>query len=289
MVASVGRMTFSVHSMAAVNSALQHMSMLQSESAKVHDRIATGLKVGSASDNGTVWAMAQVMRTDNESRGSALTSIDLGTGVVETALAAAEGISDLMVEMQSKLVAATDTTLDEQSWRSLMTDFIELGNQATRLADNASFNDLNLLGSGGEDLAVLIGANPGDTLTIAAEDLTDGGGIFDAGLAANLPQSDNSIVATQPTSADVAAFETSMSDVTSAVSRLGVGLRSLEIQKTLLVKQIDVTSAGIGNLIDADLGRESAKLQALQVREQLGIQALEIANRSPRVILSFFQ
>jgi len=282
-------MTFSVHSMASVNSALQHMSMLQSESAKVHDRIATGLKVGSASDNGTVWAMAQVMRTDNESRQSALTSIDLGTGVVETALAAAEGISDLMVEMQSKLVAATDTTLDEQSWRSLMTDFIELGNQATRLAENASFNDLNLLESGGEDLSVLIGKDPGSTMTIAAEDLTDGGGIFDAGLAANLPQSDNAIVATRPTSADVVAFEASLVDVTSAVSRLGVGLRSLEIQKTLLVKQMDVTSAGIGNLVDSDLGRESAKLQALQVREQLGMQALEIANRSPRVILNFFQ
>ncbi len=282
-------MTFSVHSMASVNSALQHMSMLQSESAKVHDRIATGLKVGSASDNGTVWAMAQVMRTDNESRQSALTSIDLGTGVVETALAAAEGISDLMVEMQSKLVAASDTTLDEQSWRSLMTDFIELGNQATRLAENASFNDLNLLESGGEDLSVLIGKDPGSTMTIAAEDLTDGGGIFDAGLAANLPQSDNAIVATQPTSADVVAFEASLVDVTSAVSRLGVGLRSLEIQKTLLVKQMDVTSAGIGNLVDSDLGRESAKLQALQVREQLGMQALEIANRSPRVILNFFQ
>ncbi|WP_417487508.1 flagellin [Maricaulis sp.] len=275
--------------MASVNSALQHMSMLQSESAKVHDRIATGLKVGSASDNGTVWAMAQVMRTDNESRQSALTSIDLGTGVVETALAAAEGISDLMVEMQSKLVAASDTTLDEQSWRSLMTDFIELGNQATRLAENASFNDLNLLESGGEDLSVLIGKDPGSTMTIAAEDLTDGGGIFDAGLAANLPQSDNAIVATQPTSADVVAFEASLVDVTSAVSRLGVGLRSLEIQKTLLVKQMDVTSAGIGNLVDSDLGRESAKLQALQVREQLGMQALEIANRSPRVILNFFQ
>ncbi|ABI66578.1 MAG: flagellin [Maricaulis maris] len=282
-------MTFSVHSMASVNSALQHMSMLQSESAKVHDRIATGLKVGSASDNGTVWATAQVMRSDNESRQSALTSIDLGTGVVETALAAAEGISDLMVEMQSKLVAATDTTLDEQSWRSLMTDFIELGNQATRLAENASFNDLNLLESGGGDLSVLIGKDPSSTMTIAAEDLTDGGGIFDAGLAANLPQSDNAIVATQPTSADVVAFEASLVDVTSAVSRLGVGLRSLEIQKTLLVKQMDVTSAGIGNLVDADLGRESAKLQALQVREQLGIQALEIANRSPRVILNFFQ
>ncbi|WP_339332897.1 flagellin [uncultured Maricaulis sp.] len=282
-------MTFSVHSMAAVNSALQHMSMLQRESAAVHTRIATGLKVGSASDNGTVWAMAHGMRADNESRGSALTSMDLGIGVVETALAASEGISDLMVEMHGKLVAATDTTLDEQSWRSLMTDFIELGNQAQRLAENASFNDLNLLESGGEDLSVLIGSTPGQTLTIAAEDLTDGGGIFDAGLAANLPQSDNAIVTTQPTSADVTAFESSMSDVTASVSRLGVGLKSLEIQKTLLVKQIDVTEAGIGNLVDADLGRDSARLQALGVREELGVQALEIANRAPRVILNFFQ
>jgi flagellin len=282
-------MTFSVHSMAAVNSALQHMSMLQRESAAVHTRIATGLKVGSASDNGTVWAMAHGMRADNESRSSALTSMDLGIGVVETALAASEGISDLMVEMHGKLVAATDTTLDEQSWRSLMTDFIELGNQAQRLAENASFNDLNLLESGGEDLSVLIGSTPGQTLTIAAEDLTDGGGIFDAGLAANLPQSDNAIVTSQPTSADVTAFESSMSDVTASVSRLGVGLKSLEIQKTLLLKQIDVTEAGIGNLVDADLGRESARLQALQVREELGMQALEVANRAPRVILSFFQ
>lgn len=282
-------MTFSVHSMAAVNSALQHMSMLQRESAAVHTRIATGLKVGSASDNGTVWAMAHGMHADNESRGSALTSMDLGIGVVETALAASEGISDLMVEMHGKLVAATDTTLDEQSWRSLMTDFIELGNQAQRLAENASFNDLNLLESGGEDLSVLIGSTPGQTLTIAAEDLTDGGGIFDAGLAANLPQNDNAIVTTQPTSADVTAFESSMSDVTASVSRLGVGLKSLEIQKTLLVKQIDVTEAGIGNLVDADLGRESARLQALRVREELGVQALEIANRAPRVILNFFQ
>jgi flagellin len=282
-------MTFSVHSMTSVNSALQHMTKLQSQTAAVQDRIATGLKVGSSSDNGTVWARAQVMRADNDSRRSALNSIDLGTGVVETALAAAEGISDLMVEMHGKLVAATDTTLDEQSWRSLMTDFIVLGNQATRLAENASFNDSNLLESGGDDLSVLIGKDPGNTLAIAAEDLTDGGGIFDAGLAASLPQADASIIVTQPTTADVTAFESSMTDVTSAVSRLGVGLKSLEIQKELLVKQMDVTSAGIGNLVDADLGRESAKLQALQVREQLGMQALEVANRSPRVILSFFQ
>ena len=64
---------------------------------------------------------------------------------------------------------------------------------------------------------------------------------------------------------------------------------ALEIQKTLLIKQSDATSAGIGNLVDADLGRESAKLQALQVRQQLGVQALEIANQAPRVILNFFQ
>jgi flagellin len=87
----------------------------------------------------------------------------------------------------------------------------------------------------------------------------------------------------------VADFETSMNAVNAAISRLGVSLKTLEIQRTLLVKQIDVTDAGIGSLIDADLGRESAKLKALMVREELGMQALAIANEAPRTILRFFQ
>ena len=282
-------MTYSVHSMAGVNSALQHMDRLERDSVKVHTRIATGLKIGSASDGGAVWALAQGMRATNGARGEALTSIDLATGVVETALAAADGISELMVEMKGKLVAATDTSLDEQGWRTLMNDFVALGNQVQHLVKNATFNDLNLLEAGASDLSVLVSDNPNTQMTIAAEDLTDGGGIFDSTLPSLLPQTDASGLATRPDASMVADFEASMTAVHSAVSRLGVGLKTLEIQRTLLVKQIDVTDAGIGNLVDADLGRESAKLKALMVREELGLQALALANEAPKTILRFFQ
>ena len=282
-------MTYSVHSMAGVNSALQHMDRLERDSVKVHTRIATGLKIGSASDGGAVWALAQGMRATNGARGEALTSIDLATGVVETALAAADGISELMVEMKGKLVAATDTSLDEQGWRTLMNDFVTLGNQVQHLAKNATFNDLNLLEAGASDLSVLVSDNPNTQMTIAAEDLTDGGGIFDSTLPSLLPQTDASGLATRPDASMVADFEASMTAVHSAVSRLGVGLKTLEIQRTLLVKQIDVTDAGIGNLVDADLGRESARLKALMVREELGLQALALANEAPKTILRFFQ
>ena len=282
-------MTYSVHSMVGVNSALQHMDALQRDGAKVHTRIATGLKIGSASDGGAVWALAQGMRASNNARGAALTSIDLATGVVDTAIAAAEGISDLMVEMQGKLVAATDTSLDEHGWRTLMNEFVVLGNQAQRLVDNASFNDINLLETGASDMSVLISDNPDVQMAIAAEDLSDGGGIFDSTLPSSLPQTDASGLATRPDATMVADFEASLNAVNAAVSRLGVSRKALEIQRTLLVKQIDVTNAGIGNLVDADLGREAAKLKALMVREELGMQALAVANEAPKTILRFFQ
>lgn len=275
--------------MAAVNSALRHMDMLQGQSAKVHARIATGLKVGSASDNGTIWAIAQGMRASNNARGGALNSMDLATGVVETALAAAEGISDLMVEMKSQLVAATDTSLDETGWRTLMNDFVVLGNQAQRLVENASFNDVNLLEAGAPGISVLLSDNPALQMAVAAEDLSDGGGIFDSTLPSPLPQADASAMASRPDASMVADFETSMKAVNSAVSRLGVALKALGVHRTLLVTQIDETDKGIGNLVDADLGRESAKLKALMIREELGMQALEIANRTPQTILRFFQ
>jgi len=275
--------------MAAVNSALQHMSMLQGESVKVHTRIATGLKVGSASDNGTIWAMAQGMRASNNARGEALNSMDLATGVVETALAAAEGISDLMVEMKGKLVAATDTSLDETGWRTLMNDFVVLGNQAQRLVDNATFNDINLLKAGADDMSVLLTDNPAIQMTVAAQDLSDGGGIFDSTLPSTLPLTNADSLANRPDASMVSDFETSLNAVNDAVSRLGVSLKALGLHRGLLVKQIDVTDKGIGNLVDADLGRESARLKALMVREELGMQAFAIANQTPQTILRFFQ
>jgi flagellin len=280
--------SFSVHSMAGVNSALRYLGEVSRDTAAVENRIATGLKVGSAKDNGTIWALAQGMRASNEGRNASLRSIDMATGVVEVALAAAEGISDLMGEMKSKLVAATDTSLDETSWRALMNDYVVFANEIKILVDNADFGGQNLLKSGATDLSVLVGDDASDTMTIAAEDFTDGAGILDVALPGTLPHSFSDIVS-RPDQAMVTTFESSMNDINSAMARLGVGLKSLTIQKTLLTKQMDVTEAGIGSLVDADLGRENAKLQALRVQQQLGMEALSVANRAPQMILGFFR
>lgn len=282
-------MSFSVHSMAGVNASLRHLEGLSRDKLAVETRIATGLKVGSAKDNGTVWAMARGMRAANESRTAAMRSIDFATGTVEVALAAATSISDLMGEMKSKLVAATDKGLDEQSWRTLMSEYIAYGNEITRLVDAAEFDGKNLLEAGATDLNVLINDDPSETMTIGAEDLGDGNGILDVALTGTLPYADDSVVTSQPDQAMVATFEASMTAVNAAVSRLGVSLKTLAVQKELLGKTMDVTDAGIGNLVDADLGRESARLAAMRVREDLGQQSLEIANRAPAMILGFFR
>lgn len=287
--AKVGWMGFSVHSIADTNAALRHIDGLTRETTAVQRRIATGLKVGSARDNGTIWAIAQGMRAANGAREASMQSIDMAMGVVEVALAAATGISDLMVEMKDKLVAATDASLDQPTWRTLMSDYVILGNQINRLAENAEFNDINLLAAGASNLTILVGDDASDTMTINAENLIDGGGIVDVALPGTLPYTDTSHILTQPNQAMVATFEQSMLDVNAALSRLGTGLKTLEIQRELLTKQYDATDRGIGNLVDADLGREGAKLNALFVRQELGIQALEIANRAPGMVLNFFR
>lgn len=282
-------MSFSVHSMAGVNASLRHLEGLSRDKLSVETRIATGLKVGSAKDDGTRWAMAQVMRASNEGRTSALRSIDYATGVVEVAYAAASSISDIMVEMKTKLLAATDTSLDEQSWRNLMGEYISLGNEITRLIDAAEFDGKNLLEAGATDLSVLVNDDPSQTMTIAAEDLGDGNGILDVALAGTLPYADDSVITSQPDQAMLTTFDASMVAVDAAVSRLGVSLKTLGVQKGLLGKIMDATDAGIGSLVDADLGRESARLAAMRVREQLGQQSVEIANRAPQMILGFFR
>ncbi len=75
----------------------------------------------------------------------------------------------------------------------------------------------------------------------------------------------------------------------SALGNLGAQSRGLETQQTFLTSLGDNLEVAVGSLVDADLARESARLQSLQVRQQLGAQALSIANQAPQIILSFFQ
>ena len=90
-------------------------------------------------------------------------------------------------------------------------------------------------------------------------------------------------------SAMISTIETSLTNVNSARAQLGSGSKKLSIQATFVSKLSDTLTTGIGNLVDADMAMASAQLQSLQVKQQLGVQALSIANQSPQIALSLFR
>ena len=257
--------------------ALQNLNKTNMQLEQVQARINTGLAVSSAKDNGGIFAIAQSMRAD-----VAGNSIDLAVSSVDVALAAGEAISDLLIEMKEKSLAAADTSLDTASRTALNEDFKALRDQIGKIASNAEFNGTNMIKNGGDAVSALANADGSSTISVAAEDFS----LTGSKITISATSSFGSAAA-----ADTIASQlgTSLDNLNASLARLGTGSKSLEIHKTFVGKLSDALTKGIGNLVDADLAQESAKLQALQVKQQLGIQALSIANSAPSTILGYFR
>lgn len=275
-------MSLSVNTNPGALIALQNLNITNRELAQVQQRVNTGLVVSSAKDNGAIFAIAQNLRSDLSGLSAVKQSLDRGVSTVDVALAAGESVSDLLIELKSKAVAASDASLDTATRVALNDDFEALRDQITTIVANAEFNGTNVIKNGGSDVTAITNDNGTSSITVAAQDLS-------------LTGSNIAITAsTQISSATLAAaavtqLETSITAVNKALAVLGTGAKSFEAQRSFTSKLADVIEVGIGNLVDADLAKESAKLQALQVKQQLGIQALSIANQSPSVILSLFR
>jgi flagellin len=204
-------------------------------------------------------------------------------------MAAGESISDLLLQMKQKALAASDTTLDTNSRVALNDDFKSLRDQIQKAVDNAEFNGANMIkatASGASTVMALANADASQTITVAAQDLSLGGATL--GGASGI--SATSSIGTQTMAANmIATVNSAITSVSSALSKLGTGSRSLASHLTFVGKLQDTLDAGVGNLVDADLAKESAKLQALQTKQQLGVQALSIANQSSSVLMSLFR
>ncbi|GGB68194.1 flagellin [Glycocaulis alkaliphilus] len=275
--------------MASVNTnpgamvALQNLNKTNSQLQTVQNRINTGLAVSSAKDNGGIYAIAQNMRAEVGSLRAVNNSLDLAISTVDVALAAGDAISDLLIEMKEKALAASDVSLDSASRTALNEDFEALRDQISTIVENAEFNGSNLIdGSMSGGISALANAKGTNTINVSDEDLSLSGTI--------LGLSGGTDIATQSdASAAVTAIESALTNLNSALARMGTGSKSLEIHKTFVSKLSDSLEKGIGNLVDADLAKESARLQSLQVKQQLGIQALSIANSAPSTVLGFFR
>ena len=274
--------------MASVNTnygamvALQQLNNTNSQLETTQSRINTGLKVGSAKDNGAVFAIAQGMRSDVAGFGVVNESLDRASSTVDVAIAAGESISDLMIDMKEKALAASDESLTTSQRAAFNEDFKALRDQISTIVSNAEFNGTNLINNTTAGIEALADADGTSVITVQDENLSLGGSIVTLAATASLNTATNA-------SAAVGTIETSLDNLNQALARLGTNSKALGVHGDFIQKLSDVTEAGIGNLVDADLAKESAKLQALQTKQQLGVQALSIANQSSGIALSFFR
>jgi flagellin len=272
----------SVNTNGAALVALQYLNKTNSELEQVQSRLNTGLKVATAKDDGATYAVAQGLRAKIAGMGVVKNSLDRAVSTVDVAAAAGEAVSDLLVQLKEKALSAKDQSLDAASRTAYNEDFKRLRDQITKVLNNADFNGTNMVKSGGVDMTAIVDAAGASTITVSAEDMSLGGSIVTISAT-------ESIGTVAAASAAAILLDASITNVGAALARLGAGSKALSISNTFASKVKDALETGLGNLVDADLSRESARLQSLQVKQQLGIQALSIANQSSSMLLSLFR
>lgn len=275
-------MAFSVNTNAGALVALQTLNSTSAQLNKVQNSINTGLKVSSAKDNAAVFSIAQNLRADVSGLNAVKQSLDRALGAADVAMAAGQAVSDLLIELKEKAVAAADEGLSSASRTALNDDFKQLRDQISTIVANAEFNGTNAVENGGDNIVAILNDTASSSITITAQDLSLTG--------SNITITAGTEIDTQTNAAAVVtALETSLTNVNAALSKIGAGAKRLELQKAFVEKLSDTIETGIGNLVDADLAKESARLQSLQVKQQLGLQALSIANQAPGAVLGLFR
>ena len=275
-------MTLSVNTNTGAQVALQNLNATNAQLAITQNRINTGKSVATAKDNGAIWAIAQSQRADIGALNAVNQSLNRGVAAVDVALAAGETVSDLLIQLKEKALSATDSSLTTSARAALNEDFKSLRNQIATVTANADFNGVNLLKTGATGFQALANAQGTSSLTVGAEVLALGG----ANVTITTTQSIDTLT---KATASLTAVNTSIDRVSASLARLGTKSNALSTHLTFVGKLSDALEAGVGNLVDADLAKESAKLQALQTKQQLGVQALGIANQTPQLVLSLFR
>ncbi|MFC7378874.1 flagellin [Brevundimonas sp. GCM10030266] len=275
-------MVMSVNTNVGAQVALQNLNATNAQLATTQSRINTGLKISSAKDNGAIWAIAQGQRADIGALNAVKQSLDRGVAATDVAMAAGETVSDLLLQMKEKALAATDKSLKTAARAALNEDFKALRDQIASVTNNATFNGVNLLETGADGFTALANAEGTATLTVPAE-------VMALGSTTVTVTTTQSIDTMTKANSALTAVNASIDNVSGALARLGTKSKALTTHLTFVGKLSDALESGVGNLVDADLAKESAKLQALQTKQQLGVQALSIANQTPQLVLSLFR
>jgi flagellin len=262
--------------------ALQSLNQTSSELSGVQKRVSTGFRVADARDDGGAFAVAQKVRSDVA--GVTAVGEQLGgvKGVLQTTFAALSTVSDTMKQVRATLTRLADGSINGDQRDQYNTQYTLLTQQISDFIDDATYNGrtlLSLVGPAGGDITGIRNEG-GGTFTVTA---VDGATLK----LATVPPAD--ATAAQAMIGAGGAFATTDAAISTALNEFGSSMQYVDNQITYNSKKIDAMNDGLGALVDADLAKESSKLQALQTRQQLGIQTLGIANQGPQVLLSLFR
>ena len=283
-------MSFNVNTNTGAMAALQSLTATTKSLSMTSSRITTGMKVASTKDDSAAYTTAQSLRSDLGGLQAVTSSLARAKSVTDVAVAGAEQISDIVNQMKAKAYQAADTGVDTATRANINKDFIALRDQITTIVTASTFNGTNLLKASGGNVSALQSLQDGtsggtwqpDSLSVANLGLDLGGSVVTVASGAELTDA-----AAATTMIDT--LTTTQTNLAASLSTLGSASRKIDAQSAFNSKLSDAIEGGIGNLVDADLAKESAKLQALQVKQQLGVQALAIANQAPQTITSLFR
>lgn len=296
--------------------ALQSLNATNKQLEETQNRISTGYRVADASDNAAYWSIATTMRSDNKANSVVQDALGLGAGKVDTAYTAMNNAIDVIDDIKAKILLAKTASAEERTKIQS-----EIASMLAQLIDNiggASYAGANLLktdSSSTDDTlriissynrdstgAVVTGSIDIEYKNIRLIDAISGSaktGILDkAGSASSVSLLDLDVtnLSAITGSGTEAKFDNLLTDIekvlaamTTAASELGAAKSRIDMQKDFVSKLMDSIDRGVGQLVDADMNKESTRLQALQVQQQLGIQALAIANSNSQAILALFK
>jgi flagellin len=273
--------TNSISSNYAAVIALQGLDQAVSDLNATQSKVSTGLDIASAADNAPVWGIAQDQRNAAGTLDSVKLSLQRSQSALDVAIAGGQTISGLLNQIRSKTLAGTDTSLSATDRTVLNNDVQSLIQQITNVVDSADFNGANLIKSGATPISTLTDANA-SVYTIQPQALSVGG--------ANITFSAGASFATATQASNLLSLVTaSISKVNAAVTSLGVSSASVTAHLTFVSRFQDTLTAGSGNLVDADVAKESAALTALQIKQSLAAQTLSITNSAPQILIGLFR
>lgn len=267
--------------------ALQNLRTVNRNLAAVQEQISTGKKISNAKDNASIYAISTVIKSDVEGFKRISDSLNLGSSTVAVARGAAEQVTDILTQVKGLIVQAQESNVDRTK---IQTDISRLSDQVTSIVNAAQFNGLNLVKAATGTVTFLAsldrdsaGTVTASNISVDAQSLETGAGGGLAALAA-IDVSDAAGAA-----AALTAIEGLVQTAIDAAASFGSAQKRIETQNEFVRQLTDALTSGMGALTDADLEEASARLQSLQVQQQLGVQALSIANQSPQSILALFR